>query len=78
MEKCYEYFACKQTDCIMHNNHTNQYCWEAEGTLSNTPGMDSITSRLNNSGVNKCTYCIYKQETLSKIEHQNNTHHRKT
>lgn len=58
MEKCYEYFACRQTECVMRNSGNNVKCWEMEETLCHSEHLQ-ILERLHKD---KCNYCIYHQQ----------------
>lgn len=56
MEKCYEYFDCKKTDCIMFTKDLITYnCWEIDETLCNHP-QHKIFEKLD---LKKCDVCIY-------------------
>jgi len=68
MEKCFEYYACTKTDCIMHNSQSSQNCWEVEGTLCNSPELDNINGKLSDKGISKCTFCIYKKQAVSQMK----------
>ncbi len=53
MEKCYEYFACTKTDCIMFKKDSKECnCWDYEETLCNHPYIDSLN-------IDKCKICLY-------------------
>ena len=55
MEKCYEYFDCKSTDCAIKTNKIEIKCWESNETLCHSEHMENIEKRVDN----KCNYCIY-------------------
>ena len=65
MEKCYEYFACSKTDCIMFKENNQKYCWDCEGTLCNhDKATISYFDRLN---IDKCKLCLYYKHIERKI-----------
>jgi len=64
VEKCYEYFACAKTDCVMYSDSNSKNCWEIEGTLCNSPSVGTIKDLLESKDRNKCHYCIYRTEAL--------------
>lgn len=65
MEECYEFFACKKTDCIKRSIN-NQPCWEVEGTLCATHGVDikELQKGLG-SKLEVCKYCIYYTDHIN-------------
>jgi len=62
MEKCYEYFDCNKTECIMFQKNGDQHCWETEGTLCFFLPLTSITKAVNQK--EKCDFCLYKGHIL--------------
>ncbi len=65
MEKCYEYFCCMQEDCPAYKAPDNIDCWELEGTLCNSHGIEMIASKLGGKEY-ACEYCIYFRNVVSK------------
>jgi len=62
LEKCYEYFACRRTDCVRHK-FEDKKCWEIDGTLCDT--HDEVTKVMQEEGENKseiCKLCIYYRQ----------------
>ena len=55
MEKCYEYFACERTGCIMFGGDGEPHCWDVQGTLCNHSSVELVEQR----GMYKCKYCLY-------------------
>ena len=64
MEKCYNYFNCKKTECVMFQNKGEQSCWETEGTLCFFPPFKSIIEETNQK--EKCNFCLYKIHRLQQ------------
>ena len=62
MEKCYEYFECKEIECIVFQNKNEQACWETEGTLCFFQPLTPIIKE--SSQKEKCDFCLYKISTL--------------
>lgn len=62
MEKCFEYFGCKKTDCIIFgmDKNTNN-CWDIEETLCNHPNPDIFKKLV----ISKCKLCLYYQSLNS-------------
>lgn len=57
MEKCYEYFDCKETNCIMFSKETKD-CWNfSDETHCNNPNFKDL-------GPSKCTWCIYYRKSF--------------
>jgi len=40
MELCYEYFRYEKTDCIVYGAPDPTECWEIEGTLGSSLGVE--------------------------------------
>jgi len=58
MEKCYEYYGCKRSDCKMAQNTDDIQCWE----LENTPCHSDTLGLLIKEGRRKediCMVCTY-------------------
>jgi len=52
MEKCYEYFDCKLTDCFLYKNE-NLNCWDySDKTLCNNHNFEEYIEI-------KCSVCIH-------------------
>ena len=64
MEKCYDYFDCKQTECIVFQNKVDHTCWKTEGTLCFFPPLTPIID--DNDKKDKCNFCLYKIGILEK------------
>ena len=58
MEKCYEYFGCRKTECPMYRRK-DVNCWELEETLCFGDNNEFIKSKLFGTGKKKCDICIY-------------------
>lgn len=58
MEKCYDYFDCKKTECVMFQNKDDQPCWNTERTLCFFPPLTPLVEAVNEK--EKCDYCLYK------------------
>ncbi len=58
MEKCYDYFDCDKTECIMFQDKSDKPCWDTEGTLCFFSPLTPIIEA--NNGSKKCDYCLYK------------------
>ncbi|MCW8929040.1 MAG: hypothetical protein OQL19_02235 [Gammaproteobacteria bacterium] len=58
MEKCYNYFDCQQTECIMFECDDDHPCWETEGTLCFFPPLKPLIQEVNHK--EKCDFCLYK------------------
>ena len=53
MEKCYDYYSCKKTNCIMFKLDANNInCWDIEGTLCNHPYIEKLD-------IDRCKLCLY-------------------
>lgn len=61
MEPCYEYWNCRQADCVMHERKDSMNCWDEEETLCNHPGFELLKT----TEKYKCEYCIY-YKTIAK------------
>ena len=59
MEPCYDYFSCKEKECIMFQNQSDKPCWETKGTLCCFPIIKLIE---NTTESEKCNYCLYRNE----------------
>jgi hypothetical protein len=61
MEKCYEYLGCRKYDCIMHGRKDNKPCWEVEGGLCNTHGIEIMRKKNHGKKADVCfrSGCIY-------------------
>ena len=57
MEKCYEYFGCKKTECIVYKNLSDKPCWETEGTLCFFEPIQVIDDTNEKA---KCDFCLYR------------------
>ena len=66
MEKCYDYFGCDQTECIMFQNMDDQPCWDTEGTLCFFTLLTPIIEVTNEN--QKCDFCLYKNAYYKKFE----------
>lgn len=58
---CYEYFKCKEFDCIRRKNLTIN-CWDIDHVLckSHSKGFEVIKKQLG-SKLEACKFCIYYQ-----------------
>ena len=57
MEKCYEYFNCKNIKCVMFAVQDDKPCWSVEETMGCFPGanlLEEIDIKDN------CEFCLYK------------------
>ncbi len=63
MEKCYEYFDCKQTECVMFQKG-DQPCWKTEGTLCFFQPITPLVEEVNYK--EKCDFCLYKHHMLKQ------------
>lgn len=62
MEKCYEYYSCKETDCIMFKKDENTInCWDFDETLCNHANLD-VFKKLH---LSKCELCLYNKSINS-------------
>ncbi len=59
METCYDYFACKEKECIMFKNQSGKPCWETKGTSCCFPSIKVIENISEND---KCDFCLYRNE----------------
>ncbi len=59
METCYDYFACKKTECIMFQSKSDKPCWDTPGTLCCFPTMKLIE---NAAESDKCNFCLYRND----------------
>ena len=65
MEKCYNYFDWKQTECVVLQKKDQQPCWETEGTLCFfTPLTPIVPKEINQN--EKCDFCLYKDNMLKQ------------
>ena len=65
MEKCYEFFKCKKTECIVHKNNMN--CWDVEGTLCDAHNNDlKLLQKLFENKKEYCKLCLYYQAYENK------------
>lgn len=64
MEKCYTYFNCDKTECIIFQNKDEKICWETEGTLCFFKQLTPIIKEANKK--EKCNYCLYKDHMIQK------------
>lgn len=56
MEKCFDYYDCSKSDCIMFKKDKAIFnCWEIDGTLCN----HSHLYQLEKLKLNKCKFCLY-------------------
>ena len=62
MERCYEYFDCKQVECIVFQNKTEKPCWETERTLCCFHTLTPIIEDSNHK--DNCNFCLYKLSVL--------------
>jgi len=69
MEKCFEYYACTKTDCIMHSSQSCLNCWDVKDTLNHSSDLESLNDKFSEKGFSKCTFCIYKKQALSQIQY---------
>jgi len=58
MEKCYEYLGCTKVDCIMRKLPEDKHCWEVEGTLCSSHGIEFIR-KMTDKKIEICKDCIY-------------------
>ena len=66
MEKCYDYFGCDKTECIMFQNEDNKPCWDIERTLCFFSPLAPIIEANNEN--KKCDYCLYKSANYKAYE----------
>lgn len=64
MEKCYEYFDCQNTECVMLQNNGCQPCWKTEGTLCFFSPFTPLVEEVNDK--EKCDFCLYKVHILKQ------------
>ncbi len=64
MEKCYEYFNCKQTQCSRRRQaNNNLQCWEVEDALCYKHSNFLIALREEGkSKIEFCKFCSYYKE----------------
>jgi len=66
MEKCYEYFGCNITTCILHGEKDNAHCWNIDETLCNNPAFklvsDTHDRKKKKTDLYLCSFCIYYKE----------------
>ena len=61
MEKCYEYFNCKEHECPARKIDVLN-CWDIENTLYHHPSLELMVK----NNINKCDYCqFYKSKNHS-------------
>lgn len=58
MELCYEYFRYEKTDCIVYGAPDPTECWEIEGTLGSSLGVEQVREKVGNKE-DACKKCIY-------------------
>lgn len=59
MERCFEYFNCKKTDCIAHNKTNETKCWDLKDTQCVHPLFEHLK-------VKKCSICLYFKTTNTR------------
>lgn len=64
MEKCYDYFDCNKTECVMFQDKDQKQCWETKGTLCFFPPLIPIVEEVNHK--EKCDFCLYKTHIQKK------------
>lgn len=63
LEKCYEYFKCTKVECILYGKEGNIRCWETEGTLCSSEGIEIIMEEEGKMEACKnCSYYISQYE----------------
>ena len=62
MEKCHEYFECKEIECIVFQNKNKQPCWKTERTLCFYKPLIPIVKE--SSKKERCDFCLYKMSIL--------------
>ena len=60
MEQCYDFYDCKESECVKRTDDRN--CWEIEGTLCEEHVMDHIKKLVQISGGSVCEYCSYYKQ----------------
>jgi len=62
MEKCYDFFKCKKTECVIQtNNHL--VCWDVDEALCDSYNSDlDLLQKLFESKKEYCELCLYYQE----------------
>lgn len=65
MEKCYEYFDCKKTECTVFQHKGKKVCWETENTLCFFPPLTPLIQGVSQK--EKCDFCLYKNHMQQKI-----------
>jgi hypothetical protein len=58
VEKCYEYFGCNMEDCKMFKLDDDRFCWEVEGTLCSSHGIEVLQSH-SKIKLDTCMHCLY-------------------
>ena len=64
MEKCYEYFGCQLTECIMQTNNITTPCWDTQGTLCNYSPLEVVLEEnpnLRKQAACEIAGCLYYQ-----------------
>ncbi len=72
MEKCYDYFGCDKTECIMFQKKDDQPCWDTKETLCCFTLLTPIIEVINESENQKCDFCLYKSAYHKKFQRLNN------
>ncbi len=63
MEKCYEYFDCKEKECPMFNKEVLTPCWDTDGTLCTHKYLsEGLMKKMN---IVKCELCLYFKQVNS-------------
>ena len=68
MEKCYDYFDCNKTECVIFQNKGDKPCWDTEGTLCFFSALTPIIETNNENENEKCDYCLYKSANYKEYE----------
>lgn len=59
MEKCYEYFDCKEIDCCVRKDNA-KHCWDIDDDLCLTHSPDVIFLRKEFKNKKEaCKFCFY-------------------
>ena len=66
MKRCYEYFDCTKTECPAYGSTDAPQCWDQEGTLCASEGIQLISDQLGHKK-GACAFCEYAQSAGAKF-----------
>ena len=62
MQKCYEYFDCKQTECVMFESKETRACWEVDTINCHNDGIEGFGKITPEAKKKLCEVCQYYKE----------------